>query len=113
MVLRLAVRPETACMHDPSATILDSQTGRTVEVGLDPEYDIGKQAASRTRHPLVDTLGCVVLVLVTAAPVEDRDGAEMVLHQIYRQPWWRRLRVIWADAGYRVSCVAWVAHAFG
>ena len=47
---------------------------------------------------MVDTLGLVLGVVVTAASVSDRAGALEVLPAILRvQP---RLEVLWADAGY-------------
>lgn len=59
----------------PSATILDSQSVKTatpaaIEVG----YDTAKQVKGRKRHLLVDTLGLVLMVVVTAASVPERAG---------------------------------------
>jgi hypothetical protein len=52
----------------------------------------------RKRHLLVDTLGLVLLVVETAADVQDRDGARTVLSALSTQ--FRRLRVIWADGDF-------------
>ena len=60
----------------------------------------------RKRHLLVDTLGLVLLVVVTAANVQDRDGARTLLSVLQSQ--FRRLRVIWADGAYAGSLVDWV-----
>lgn len=61
-------------------------------------YDAGKKIRGRKRHLVVDTLGLVLGVVVTAASVSDRAGALEVLPEILRvQP---RLEVLWADAGY-------------
>ena len=60
----------------------------------------------RKRHLLVDTLGLVLLVVVTAANVQDRDGARTVLSALSTQ--FRRLRVIWADGAYAGSLAEWV-----
>jgi len=47
---------------------------------------------------VVDTLGLLLGVVVTAASISDRAGALEVLPEILRtQP---RLEVLWADAGY-------------
>lgn len=55
----------------------------------------------RKRHLLVDVLGLVLLVVVHAASVQEQDGAKRVFERIQgRHP---RLRLIWADAGYKVQ----------
>jgi hypothetical protein len=57
-------------------------------------------------HLLVDTLGFPILVRVTAASVQDRDGARMLLPDLRHG--FFRLRCIWADKGYRGPLIAWV-----
>jgi putative transposase len=42
-------------------------------------YDAGKKVNGRKRHVLVDTMGLVWLLVVTAASVQDRDGARTLL----------------------------------
>jgi len=55
----------------------------------------------RKRHLLVDVLGLVLLVVVHAASVQEQDGAKRVFERIQgRHP---RLRLVWADAGYKVQ----------
>jgi putative transposase len=55
----------------------------------------------RKRHLLVDVLGLVLLVIVHAASVQEHDGAKRVFERIQgRHP---RLRLVWADAGYKVQ----------
>jgi putative transposase len=55
----------------------------------------------RKRHLLVDTQGFALKVVVSAADVQDRDGARLVAHalQVYG-PELPRLTKVWADAGY-------------
>jgi putative transposase len=50
---------------------------------------------------LVDTQGFVLKVVVSAADVQDRDGARLLAHalQVYG-PDLPRLSLVWADAGY-------------
>ena len=59
----------------------------------------------RKRHILVDTLGLLLIVVVHAANVQESDGAKLVLRRaLGRFP---RLRLIWADQGYKAHFVAW------
>jgi putative transposase len=62
-----------------SASILDSQSSKTSEGGLECGFDAGKKVTGRKRHTLVDTLGLVLKVVVTAGNVQDRDGAKTLL----------------------------------
>jgi putative transposase len=49
----------------------------------------------------VDTQGFVLKVVVSAADVQDRDGARLVAQALQRDgPALPRLRRVWADAGY-------------
>jgi putative transposase len=63
-------------------------------------YDGAKRLNGRKRHLLVDTLGLVRKVHVTAADVGDRDGAMALLRRLDRHRF-PRLRHGWADSGYR------------
>ena len=60
----------------------------------------------RKRPILVDTLGLILAVLVTAASVQDRDGAMSLLARLCHQC--SRLRVIWADQAYIGDLVTWL-----
>ena len=57
-------------------------------------------------HILVDTLGLLLAVVVTAANVQDRDGAQGVLAVLRHK--FLRLRLIWADGAYAGALVDWV-----
>jgi len=91
--------------QNPSAAILDSQSIRTSEAGGVRGYDAGKKIGGRKRHILVDVLGLLLLVVVTAANKQDRNGAQLLLAPLAKQ--FRRLRVIWADGAYAGELETW------
>lgn len=99
----------------PSAAVLDSQSVETATmVNIEVGYDGGKQVKGRKRHLLVDTLGLVVMVVVTAANVNDRDGARHLFGKLYqiRQRFPRLVR-IWVDGGYSgEEFMRWVMDAY-
>lgn len=65
----------------------------------------------RKRHILVDTLGLVLMIVVHAANIQDRDGAKQVLEKAKGR--FPRLKLIWADGGYAGKLVDWVKQSCG
>lgn len=65
----------------------------------------GKKISGRKRHLVVDTLGLVLVVLVTAASMSDTEAALDVGARLRgRIP---RLQRIWADQGYKQTMISW------
>ena len=61
-------------------------------------YDAGKKIKGRKRFAVVDTLGLVVRVLVTAASVPEGEGGKQVLARVKEMgASIARLNLIWAD----------------
>ena len=104
--LRKLLRKASGRAQQPSAAILDSQSVKTTERGGEKGYDAGKHVNGRKRHILVDTLGLLLVVCVTAASTQDRDGARLVLKVLAHH--WTRLRLIWADSSYAGALIEWV-----
>jgi putative transposase len=74
-------------------------------------FDAAKNIKGRKRHLLVDTLGLLLSVAVTAASVQERDGARRLLTRT--SGGCKKLRRIWVDGGYRGSSLStWVAARF-
>lgn len=107
--LRDRIRLREGRAAAPSAAIIDSASVRAAAtVGAASRgYDAGKKINGRKRHIAVDTLGLLLCVLVTAASVQDRDGARPLLDHL--RATWRRIRLIWADGGYAGQLVTWAA----
>lgn len=59
----------------PSAAVINSQSNRISPQGGASGFDAGKKVKGRKRHLVVDTLGLLLAVTVTAASVQDRDAA--------------------------------------
>ena len=79
----------------PTGVGLESQsvTSCTAAPGV-RGFDAGKQVNGRQRHLLVDTLGLLLVAVVAAASVQDRDGARWLLGS------GKKLRNIGVDGGY-------------
>jgi putative transposase len=73
-------------------------------------YDAGNQVKGRKRHLLVDTLGLVLRVVVTAASVSDPAGARLVLGRLRGAG--QKLRRIWVDGPYQGTLPAWVKEQY-
>jgi len=84
----------------PTAAVLDSQSRRSSPQGGEVGLDAGKKVKGRQRHLVVDTLGQLLAVTVTAACVQDRDGGTEVLVPAHaKYPTLQRLFVDSAYAG--------------
>ena len=101
--LREWVRVSQNREPSPTEAIMDSQTVETATmVSKQVGFDSGKKIKGRKRHLLVDTLGLLMVVVITAASVSEQAGAKQVLLKLAQlRERFHRLIPIWVDAGYR------------
>lgn len=97
--LRNWVRLHLVRCTSPSVAIIDSQS---VKIGVlsnnSVGYDGGKNIKGRKRHLLVDTMGLMLMVVVTAANVSDQSGAKTLFARLKtHKRWLERLFLIDTD----------------
>ena len=113
-LLHRQVRQDTGREPTPSAAIVDAQSVKTTLVKGKRGFDAGKRINGRKRHIVVDTLGLLLMVLVTPADVQDKPGGKRLLTQLQQRLSLPRLKLLWADGGYGGQPFTdWVKSTFG
>lgn len=104
-LLRGKVREAAGRSGQPSAAILDAQSVKTSSNVPESSQgiDAGKLIKGRKRHIATDTLGLLLVLLVTAASVQDTTGGRDVVRELAaRQP---GVVKAWADSGCKRSVI--------
>jgi putative transposase len=85
---------------------------KTTEVGgAERGFDNGKKVKGRKRHVLVDTLGLLLIVVVTAAALSDQAGARKIFQPMRGTS--KKLRKVWVDGTYRgAEWTSWIKERY-
>jgi transposase len=104
--LRERVRVRQGRDPAPSAAIIDAQSVKTSTNVAESEQgvDMAKKIKGRKRHIAVDVLGLLLVVIVTAAGVQDSAGGRLVLDEL--APAHPAVVKTWVDGGYNAGVVA-------
>lgn len=109
--LREQWRERQARSDEPTAAVLDAQSTRISPQGGDSGFDAGKKVKGRKRHFIVDTLGLLLAVSVTAASVQDRDGAHPVVASAMAK--YPTIETLFVDSAYAGQCAQTISQCHG
>jgi transposase len=104
-LLRRLVRTSEGRQAEPSACILDAQSVKTSAnvPATSQGTDAAKKIVGRKRSVVTDTLGLLLMVLVTAASVQDSVAGTRLIDKVAAVL--PTIRKAWVDGGYRQQLV--------
>ncbi|MGI8467408.1 MAG: IS5 family transposase [Pyrinomonadaceae bacterium] len=97
-ILHQRVRVKQGREVSPSLGLLDSQSVKTVSLTEVKGVDANKKINGRKRFVVTDTLGWIMGLMVVAASVQERDGAEKLF--VLMNGKYPRLEKVVADQGF-------------
>src|SRR5882724_2319186 len=108
-LLRTKVRTQEKPYQPRTTASVDSQSVDTTSGGEQRGRDNAKNVDGRKRHIVVDSMGLLLAVLVTAADVDDAKGAAELFGRLEGQPM-GKVRRMFADSKYHnFALYEWVA----
>ncbi|WP_055591813.1 IS5 family transposase [Streptomyces hirsutus] len=103
--LHRLVREQEGRTAEPTACVIDAQSVKTApSVPRDTQgTDAGKKIVGRKRSIVVDTLGLLLLVTVTAASISDNEaGMQLLTRVATNHP---TISKAWVDTGYKKKAI--------
>lgn len=107
--LRALWREREGRSVEPSAAVLDAQSTRSSPQGGPAGFDAGKKVKGRKRNLVVDTLGLMLAVTVTAANIQDRDAGHGAVDMAMTK--YASVKTLFVDGGYAGQCAATLREA--
>ncbi len=99
---------------EATAAIIDAQSTRSTAQGGNTGFDAGRKVKGRKRHLVVDSLGLLLAVTVTAASVQDRDAAaEVVAQACTKVPGLKKIYAYGAYGAYGGKCATAIEQTHG
>jgi transposase len=104
-LLRRQVRRQEGREDEPTACVIDSQSIKTSTnvPACEQGIDAGKRIVGRKRSIVIDTVGLLLGVLVTAASVQDSIAGQTLIERVATEH--PTVRKTWVDGGYRQHLV--------
>ncbi|MCX4515894.1 IS5 family transposase [Streptomyces sp. NBC_01619] len=90
----------------PTAAVIDAQSVKASPNAPDATqgWDGGKKVKGRKRHIATDTLGLLLVLIITAVGVQDTNGGRLVVDELaVKLP---TVTKAWVDAGYKAKMIA-------
>jgi putative transposase len=107
--LRRQVRAAEKPYHPRTTASVDSQSVDTTSGGEQRGRDNAKNVDGRKRHIVVDSMGLLLAVLVTAASVDDAAAAPALFERLEGQPMGKVVRMYADNKYHNLKLYEWVA----